>query len=86
MDSSAHGEPLTGEEDKMENEIKMYGCTKADLIEMLEDSIGSYEMLAMGIMSDAQQVMAHGDTETARQFINKAKWVLQQTMKARKAA
>lgn len=70
----------------MENEIKMYGCTKADLIEMLEDSIGSYEMLAMGIMSDAQQVMAHGDTETARQFINKAKWVLQQTMKARKAA
>ena len=70
----------------MENEIKMYGCTKDDLIEMLEDSIGSYEMLAMGIMSDAQHVMAHGDTETARQFINKAKWVLQQTMKARKAA
>ncbi len=70
----------------MENEIKMYGCTKADLIEMLEDSIGSYEMLAMGIMSDAQQVMAHGDTETARQFINKAKWVLQQKMKAKRAA
>jgi hypothetical protein len=70
----------------MENEIKMYGCTKADLIEMLEDSIGSYEMLAMGIMSDAQHVMAYGDTETARQFINKAKWVLQQTMKAKMAA
>ena len=70
----------------MENEIKMYGCTKADLIEMLEDSIGSYEMLAMSIMSDAQHVMAHGDTETARQFINKAKWVLQQTMKAKIAA
>ena len=70
----------------MENEIKMYGCTKADLIEMLEDSIGSYEMLAMGIMSDAQHVMAYGDTETARQFINKAKWVLQQTMKAKIAA
>jgi hypothetical protein len=70
----------------MENEIKMFGCTKSDLIEMLEDSIGSYEMLAMGIMSDAQHVMAHGDTETARQFINKAKWVLQQTMKAKMAA
>jgi hypothetical protein len=70
----------------MENEIKMFGCTKSDLIEMLEDSIGSYEMLAMGIMSDAQHVMAHGDTETARQFINKAKWVLQQTMKAKIAA
>ena len=70
----------------MENEIKMYGCTKADLIEMLEDSIGSYEMLAMGIMSDAQHVMAHGDTETARQFINKAKWVMSQIMKNKLAA
>jgi hypothetical protein len=70
----------------MEKEIEMYGCTKADLIEMLEDSIGSYEMLAMGIMSDAQHVMAYGDTETARQFINKAKWVMSQIMKNKLAA
>lgn len=69
-----------------QRDLEMFGCTKADLIKMLEDSIGSYEMLAMGIMSDAQHVMAYGDTETARQFINKAKWVLQQTIKAKMAA
>ena len=86
MNSTAHGVPNKRRGSTMEKEIEMYGCTKADLIEMLEDSIGSYEMLAMGIMSDAQLMMAMNDTETARQFINKAKWVIQQMMKAKMAA
>lgn len=71
---------------KDQRDLDMFGCTHSDLLEMLEDSIGSYEMLAMAIMSDAQHVMAHGDTETARQFINKAKWVVYKIMETRRAA
>ena len=66
--------------------LEVYGCTRADLVEMLDDSCCAWEMLAMGIMSDAQLMMAMDDTETARQFINKAKWVIQQMMKAKMAA
>ena len=69
-----------------QRDLEMFGCTKADLVEMLEDTIGSHEMLAMSILSDAQHVMSHGDTETARQFINKAKWVMSQIMKNKLAA
>ena len=69
-----------------QRDLEMFGCTKADLVEMLEDSIGMQEMLAMSILSDAQHVMAHGDTETARQFINKAKWVMSQIMQNKMAA
>lgn len=39
-------------------------------------------MLAMAILSDAQEVMARGDVETARQFVNKAKWVIADRVKA----
>ena len=69
-----------------QRDLEMFGCTKADLVEMLEDSFGMQEMLAMSILSDAQHVMAHGDTETARQFINKAKWVMSQIMQNKMAA
>jgi hypothetical protein len=46
---------------------------------MLGDTNGAL-MLAMGILSDAQHVMAHGDTEMARQFINKSKYVISKVM------
>ncbi len=39
-------------------------------------------MLAMGILSDAQHVMACGNTEQARQFINKSKYVISKVMDA----
>ena len=38
--------------------------------------MGEDVMLAMGMLSDAQERMVHGDTETARQYINRAKYVL----------
>ena len=38
----------------------------------------SYAMLAMSILSDAQEEMAMGNVETGRQFINRAKYVLSQ--------
>lgn len=73
----------------MENrEIQMFGCTKEDLNYMLEDAIESgvmLEMLAMSILSDAQEVMKQ-DPEEARQFINKAKWVMSQQIKNKIAA
>ena len=64
----------------MTDEIKMYGMTALDLEQMVKGSfyysMGSLGMLAMSMMSDAQETMVHGDTEEARQFLNRAKWVL----------
>lgn len=37
-------------------------------------------MLAMSILSDAQEVMAMGGVEQARQFINKSKYILSECM------
>jgi hypothetical protein len=37
-------------------------------------------MLAMSILSDAQEVMAMGSVEQARQFINKSKYILSECM------
>jgi len=68
-----------------QRDLEMFGCTKADLIEMLEDSIGMQEMLAMSILSDAQLVMG-ANPELARQYINKAKWVMSQIMQNKMAA
>ena len=67
---------------------QMFGCTQQemdDLYEanlyksMLGDKAGCM-MLAMGILSDAQHVMEHGDTETARKFINKSKYIIGKLM------
>jgi hypothetical protein len=66
--------------------LEMYGCTEADLIEMLEDSIGMQEMLAMSILSDAQEYSARGLNEMTRTAINRAKWVMSQIMQNKMAA
>jgi Na+/phosphate symporter len=65
-------------------ELVMYGCYAMDIDFELEESTSSKEMYAMSILSDAQHVMAHGDTETARQFINKAKYVISKVMRENK--
>jgi hypothetical protein len=61
-------------------EIAMYGCAIADFKESIEDSftfkLSGPTMVAMSLMSDAQEEMAHGMTENARQTINRAKWIL----------
>ena len=62
----------------------MFGASSADFRDMVETSIyriASEElhadaMMVMSILSDAQEDMAHGDVETARQYINRAKYVL----------
>lgn len=57
----------------------MYGCTHDDMVCMMNDPmnfIGGHSMLAMSILSDAQECIARGMNGTARQYINRAKYVL----------
>lgn len=71
-------------------DVQMFGCTQAAMDAMMEDSLyrsmlgdtNGALMLAMGILSDAQHVMACGNTEQARQFINKSKYVIGKVMDA----
>jgi len=58
------------------DQIKMFGQTTAQLDTDLEQAFSGTKMYIASILSDAQAVMEMGDTETARQFINKAKYYL----------
>ena len=66
-------------------EVRMYGVTVAGMREAVESSItfrlSGPEMVAMGMLSDAQEMMAYeqpdfNTIEDQRQLINRAKWVL----------
>lgn len=71
-------------------DVQMFGCTQGEMDAMIEVSMyrsvlgdtNGLLMLAMGILSDAQHVMACGNTEQARQFINKSKYVISKVMDA----
>lgn len=59
----------------------MYGCTQDDMAAMMNEPmnfIGGLPMLAMSILSDAQECIAVGRHDTARQYINRAKYVIKQ--------
>ena len=61
--------------------LSMYGCTQDDMVCMMNDPmnfIGGHYMLAMSILSDAQECIERGMDETARQYINRAKYVLRE--------
>lgn len=68
----------------VERELLTYGCRIETFRESVESSItvklnvGGYPMVAMSILSDAQELLAVGQKERARQEINKAKWIIQQ--------
>jgi hypothetical protein len=62
--------------------MQAMGQSEESLIEMVEESFGDPDMLAMSILSDAQHVLEYmDDKETARQYMNKAKWVIQRYWK-----
>ena len=72
---------------KQKREIKMYGCTEAQMREAVEQSItlrfSGPAMMAASLMSDAQEMIntEYGDidymrAEDARQCLNRAKWIL----------
>jgi 3-dehydroquinate synthetase len=71
--------------EQQQREVRMYGCTVADMSESVEESItfqlGGPVMVAMGMMSDAQETLAYQQPnaktiEEHRQLLNRAKWTL----------
>lgn len=66
-----------------EKQTLMYGCPQEWIDELMDDwrdpMMGGLQMLAMSMLSDAQERIALGDGNTARQYINRAKYVIRQT-------
>jgi hypothetical protein len=75
--------------DSQKREIRMYGCTEAEMREAVEESItfrfSGPAMMAASLLSDCQEMVAYGpydsDTlanimEDQRQTLNRAKWIL----------
>lgn len=71
------------------SEVRMYGCTEAQMREAVEQSLtvrfSGPAMMAASLMSDAQEMVGYGpydgDTlanilEDQRQTLNRAKWIL----------
>ena len=73
-----------------EFESKCYGMSQADIregyMQGLTARLSGLEMVVMGILSDAQELMAMGDTEEARKNLNRAKFILSEMMESRQAA
>ena len=71
-----------GMSEKDKQYMVMYGMPKEWLDELIADwqepMMGGLQMLAMSMLSDAQERIALGDGETARQYINRAKYVIKQ--------
>ena len=64
-----------------ERNVAMYGVENIDeFIDSITDTITywgcSADMIVAGLMSDAQELMAHHDVEGARKTLNRAKAVL----------
>jgi hypothetical protein len=70
-------------------QVRMYGCTEAQMREAVESSItfrfSGPGMMAMSLLSDCQEMVGYGpydsDTlanilEDQRQTINRAKWII----------
>jgi hypothetical protein len=82
-------EAYTALSEQERREIRMYGCTEAQMREAVEQSItyrfSGAGMYVASLLSDAQEMVAYGpydsDTlanimEDQRQLLNRAKWVL----------
>lgn len=76
-----------------EFEKNCYGMTEADIREEYMDSltarISGLEMVAMGVLSDAQELMTFGNaqaTDQARKNINIAKFILSEMMDSKVSA
>ena len=70
-----------------EFESKCYGISAADIREEYMNSItarcSGLEMVVMGVLSDAQELLAMGRAETARKQMNIAKFILSEMMEAK---
>ena len=71
--------------ERQTREVRMYGCTEAEMREAVEESItfrfSGPAMMAMSLMSDCQEMVAYNEPsanilEDQRQTLNRAKWIL----------
>ena len=76
-----------------EFEKNCYGMSEADIreeyMESLTARLSGLEMVAMGVLSDAQELMSFNNaqaTDQARKNINIAKFILGEIMQAKVAA
>jgi hypothetical protein len=76
-----------------EFEKNCYGISEAEIREQYMNSItaklSGLEMVVMGILSDAQELMSFGyahHTDSARMQMNIAKFILSEMMEARESA
>jgi hypothetical protein len=72
-----------------ERESLVYGMSAADIREQymngLTARISGLEMVVMGVLSDAQELLAMGRQESARKQMNVAKFILSEMMDAKEA-
>ena len=68
----------------LSRELQMYGMTESDIREQYMESItariSGLEMVVMGVLSDAQELLAMGRSESARKQMNVAKFILSEMM------
>jgi hypothetical protein len=85
MTETASIRTAVGNNIQREREIRMYGCTEAQMREAVESSstfkFSGPAMVVASMMSDAQEMMAYEQPdfnviEDQRQLINRAKFVL----------
>ena len=73
-----------------EFEKNCYGITEAQIREEYMNGItakfSGLEMVAMGVLSDAQELLAMGRSEAARKNMNIAKFILSEMIDARVSA
>ena len=66
----------------LEDQIRTFGETVSQMRDAASHNLGDPVLLniyAVGILSDAQEMMLSGDISTARQFVNKAKYFIQES-------
>jgi len=73
---------------QLQKEVRMYGCTEAEMREAVEQSLSfrfsGPAMMAASILSDCQEMLAHDNggsydvmvVEDVRQALNRAKYIL----------
>jgi len=65
-------------------DLQCYGCNSAEFIAQIQGCItyqlSGANMVVAGLMSDAQEEMAMGAVERARQTLNRAKLILGEIM------
>ena len=69
-----------------EFETNCYGISeqqiRAQYMQSITARLSGLEMVAMGVLSDAQELLAMGNSEAARKQINIAKFILCEMMEA----